>query len=460
MNRHIRYIIGASAALLVAATQAFCADLLVDDFTDEGASHPKWMISNSDILSATIGGGSCTLVNSSNQSIAEYLHTFSPKPSTFTASYLIKSLSSGGDAGLFFCRASALNGYYLTVYHGSVAVFKYVNGNGTSVFFGNDYDLKPSDNKFTVSKNDSKFNIFVNDVFQGSFTDDLYPSGDISLFVGNGTSAVFGDFRMTDVFTEGSPRTSFSDNFEGNNLKYWNTAKIGSPSATEGGGVLTVNTKSSENSVLWMYVDFEHANFTAKVEARYSSGSKSSEYGLVLIGEPPAGQTNIPMAHFAINGDREYAVWGPNDNTYTPEKKQDILGAGYVDHIEIRKSTDSQYYEFFANNTPIATYPAASVTFKVVGVGIFCSGDLEVTFDNFSLQKEGTPTSVNWNQKQISRAPSSLTPRSHAFYDLRGRKRYTAATSNLGRAQVRAAGIYVNKTGRDVAVRKGKVLSD
>ncbi|GBU21653.1 hypothetical protein R80B4_01553 [Fibrobacteres bacterium R8-0-B4] len=464
MNRLNRYLRGALAALLAAAAPALCADLLVDDFTDAAASHGKW-VSADETLNTSVSGGSCTLDNSASPYIGEYKHVFSSKPAVFTLTYVLKSVTGSSIAGAFFCRQpDSRSGYILTVDGNIAVVFKLTqsgnNIDASPIFQKESFDLNPANNKLTVSKSGSTFNIFANDAFVGSFTDAApYNAGDISLVAFGGTKAVFGTVQVTDVFTEGSSRTSFSDNFNGNGLKYWQTLKNGSPTATEAGGVLTVRTAASDAA--WMYVDFEHPNFTAKVETSHRSGLKSSVYGLVLVGEALAGQP-IPMTQFAITGNREYAIWsGTNIN---PESNPAILGAAsgglfFVDTLEIKKSANSPAFEFFANNTLLATFPLPN-GFKAIGVGIFCYGDLEVAFDNFSVTKEGSPSSIiNRGSKQISRNQPSVITRDHTFYDMRGRKRYTI-TPAQGRVQARSAGIYVNKNGRDVAVKRGRAVNE
>ncbi|MDR2591764.1 MAG: hypothetical protein LBC59_03045 [Chitinispirillales bacterium] len=466
MNRLNRYLSGAFAALLAVAAPTLGANLLVDDFTDAAASHSKWVNKNSSYLNHTVAGGSCTLDNTSPTYAGEYSHDFGAnKPTTFTLSYVQKSVQ-GHDAGAFFCRqpGNEFSGYFITLRGSDVFVWKLSNGNsvGNSIFSkAVGYALNSTGNMLTVSKSGTTFNVFVNDAFAGSFTDAMYNSGDLTLFVDPSTKAVFGPVQVTDTFKEGSSQTSFSDDFNDNSLSgYWQVLKSGSPSAIEANGVLTIKTVTDEAA--WMYVDFEHQNFTAKIEASHKSGLKSSTYGFVLVGEAAAGQT-IPMAYFAITGDREYAMWTPG-TTANYQQNMAILGAAsgglfFVDKLEIKKSAASSAYEFLANGTQLATYPAATVNFNVIGVGIFCYGDLEIAFDNFSVLKEGSTSLINRGSKQISRNPSSVITRDHAFYDMRGRKRYTTA-STTSRAQTRAAGIYVNKNGRDVAVKKGRVVSE
>ncbi len=466
MNRLNRCLSGAFAALLIAAAPALCADLLVDDFTDAAASHGKWVNKNSDYMTHSVAGGSCTLANSSPTYTGEYFHDFgASKPAVFTFSYILKSVQ-GRDAGALFCRQAgdAFSGYFITLKGSDVFVWKLTNGSsgGGSIFSkAVGYAINSAGNKITVSKSGATFNVFVNDVFAGGFADAAYNTGDLSLFVDPATTAVFGPVQVTDAFTEGSPRTSFSDDFNGSSLSgYWQVLK-NSPSITinEAGGVLKVKTAAEDAA--WMYIEFEHPNFTAKVETSHRSGLKSSVYGFVLVGEAPAGQ-NIPMAYFAITGDREYAIW-KTGATSTYQQNMAILGAAsggqfFVDKLEIKKSANSSAYEFFANNTLLATYPAANVNFNVIGVGIFCYGGIEIDFDNFSILKEGA-TSINRGSKQISRTQPSVTTGDRAFYDMRGRKRYTI-TPAQNRVQTRAAGVYVNKNGRDVAVKRGRAVSE
>ena len=459
-TRLANFVRAAALATVVAAGAAGAAVILEDGFTDPVASHDKWVNNAMDIMTHSVGDGSCTLTNTSPTYAGEYLHTFSgtAKPQIFTISYVEKSLSVSGGASLFFCRASALNGYALAVSQGAPVVYKYVAGNGTPVSPpGTAIDMKPSNNKFTVSKMGSEFHVFVNDVFQFKFNDTQYASGDVSFMVNPGASVVIGDFLMTDEFTEGKARTWFQDNFNGNGLKYWDILGSGSPVVEEADGVMKVRTGEGDYS--WAFVDLELTNFAAKVEVSHKSGGTSPAYGIVLIGENTPGQT-IPMVYFGIRGDRKFGVWKTGSQTTLSDVTLAIKGAGaggllFVDTIEVKKMSGSSTYEFFANGTRLTGYPV--VDFKIVGIGVFCEGNLEVAFDNFSVRKEGSPLSIN-RGAQISRRPAGAAAKgnSHVFYDLRGRKRYVmTATQAAGRMPVRAAGVYVNESGREVRVSKG-----
>jgi hypothetical protein len=417
-----------------------------------------------DIMTHSVGDGSCTLTNTSPTYVSEYIHTFSgAKPPVFTISYVEKSVSISGGASLFFCRASSLNGYALAVSsQGTPIVYKYVAGNGTQISpQGTAVDMKPSNNKYTVSKMGSEFHVFVNDVFQFKFNDAQYASGDVSFLVSPGASVVIGGFRMTDEFTQGSKRTSFSDDFSSSELRYWDTLSSssgGTPGISVTDGALRLKNGAGVTS--WMYVDMDIADFTARVETRYVAGSTTSAYGIVLIGEIPGAPT-VPMVSFSIRGERKYGVWSTKDANYSVTDNNAIYGsppagAVMVDTLEVKKMPGASAYQFLVNGQPLLP-DYAVVDFNVIGIGVFCYENLEVAFDNFSVRKEGSPLSIN-RGAQISRRPAGAAAKgnSHVFYDLRGRKRYVmTATQAAGRVPVRAAGVYVNESGREVRVSKG-----
>jgi hypothetical protein len=302
----------------------------------------------------------------------------------------------------------------------------------------------------------------VNGVFQGKFEDAQFNSGDVSLFVPQQSSAVFSEFRMTDEFTGGSPPTSFSDDFSGTTLKKeWRFLGNDERPVPNNG---TLNAAIASDKDMHIYIDMELSNFSAGVDVRHVAGSASQLYGLVLIGKGEAG-ASIPMVYFWINGDQKYAVYNnmTDDINATITHSNVILGSAgaldvvWIDKLKIKKAAGASTYEFTINGETVnSAHPTAN--FEIRGIGLICRGGQTIAFDNFYVEKEGNPTSVEWSSKQISRPLSSIINRSHVFYDLRGRKRYTVATSAQNRVQTKAAGIYVNKNGREVAVRKKRVI--
>jgi hypothetical protein len=463
--KKVGYVVkGAVMALILAASVSFGADILVDDFTSAATSYQKgWRsVLPEDYATTTVEGGSLTISNTSNVG-AEYVNTLSaPKPSQFTISFVLKSTTpSDRAAGLFFCRAASLNGYQITARNDTVIVYKYYGSGtsiyGSSIFYELSYDLKPTDNKLTVSKQGSTIRIFVNDVFQGQVTDNQFDAGDVAFFVPGNTTGVFGDFRMTDEFLEGGQPTSFSDNFNGNGLKYWKYLTyedVDEPEISESNGELHVTTSATAS--MGMYVD--HINlkdeFVARVEVRHKSGKSDSPYGIILI-----GQQN-QMVSFAILGGKYAAAWSSSDISYIPGFNSAIHGAeggkfGISDTLEVRRRAGSQTYEFTVNGTEIV--PQYPVNFEITGVGIFSYDGMELAFDNFAAAQGGT-VSVTWGgaTSRIVRKPGAIRNSNAAVYDLKGRKRGTM-TSVSGQAPVkRAAGVYVNENGREVIIRKKK----
>jgi hypothetical protein len=467
MKQSGRYLSGAFAALLIAAAQAFCADLLLDGFTDPLTSRDKWINNAADNMTAAINGGSCTL-NNTSQYIGEYVHDFGAnKPATFTISYVLKS-TQGNLSGALFCRqpGDTPQGYILTAEDGTVVVYKLTatgnSINATPLFYKKSFDLKPADNKLAVSKQNSSFNVFVNGEYQGSFSDASYNTGDLSLALFNNTKTVFGEVRVTDEFTPGNNRTAFSDDFNGNNLKYWRqdiTIDGGQPpSVGETDGKLKIAVDA--NSGAFIYVDINLTDFEAKVEASHLSGKLASTYGFILVGSGAS-----EMVKFFITGGRQYSVWKSGDAMHAMKSNSKIRGSGQdigmvlTDTLSIKKKDNSPNYEFIANGEPLEI-DLGQVNFEIKGIGLFCEGEITVAFDNFDVKQSHPVSIIKGDKKQISRKPSSVITRSHAFYDLRGRKRYIAAASTQGRIQTRAAGVYVNKNGRDVAVRKGRAVSE
>jgi len=471
MYQSAGYLKGLAAALLFAAMPAMCADLLVDDFTNPDASHLKWINTDQGTLTHSVAGGSCTLDNSASSSIGEYKHDFgASKPAVFTLSYVLKSVQ-GSIAGAFFCRQpDSRTGYILTTasQEGSrfVAVYK-ITVSGTSIsaasiFYEKSFDLNPTDNKLTVSKSGSTFHVYANDFFVGGFTDASYNAGDISLVTWNNTKAVFGAVRVTDDFKPGSGRTSFSDNFNGNGLKYWEyLTSVDGPAPTIGEVDGKLKITSRDSGAAWLYVNIaDLTDFTARVEVSHISGKLTSPYGFFLIGENASTQ----MVKFFIMAGRYYAVWKSGAESYTPALSTAIRGSGassdgsvYIDTLTIRKNANSPTYEFLANGQPLAIN-LGQVNFSIKAIGLFCENDVTLAFDNFDVKQNNPVSILKDGNKPTSPKPSSVTTRNSVYYDLRGRRRYSAIASTQGNgARVRAAGLYVNKNGREAVAKKGLV---
>jgi len=477
MNRHNRYLLGAFAALLIAATPVLCANTLFsDDFTNQTATLiDNWAKSNATTndMKPTVNGGSFTIDNSAGNTVAEYIHTFGAnKPAAFTLSYVLKS-AEPSFAGALFCRQPGdyPSGYLLTAINGNVAVYKVtstINGSNVSISTGDpifsktSLDLKPGEpNTLSVSTDGSSFHIFANGAFQGRFTGNSYGAGDISLLLFQNTKAVFGSLSVTDEFKPGEDLTTIFDDFEDGVIdNHWrqDITSGTAPIISETGGKLRMS--SVDGSGAYIYRDINLTDFNATVEVTHISGKPTSPYGFFLIGDGPS-----EMVKFFIVGGGYYRVEKNGDpvpdltlNNKIRGGKGHDLGLELTDTLTVRKSENSNY-EFLVNGEPLA-FDLGPVNFNITGIGLICQHEISVAFDNFYV-KQNFPVSIRQNgKKQFSRVKSPLTARNHAFYDMRGRKRYTIATSTPGNTQTRAAGIYVNKNGRDVAVKKGKVATE
>ncbi|MCL2181996.1 MAG: hypothetical protein FWB85_00820 [Chitinispirillia bacterium] len=452
--------------LFLTASVSGAADLLVDDFTNPMASFQKgWKNSNDDFLNADLGGGTLALSNTSDKFAAQYFNDLAaPKPSVFTISYVLKSVTPAGEqAGVLFCRGPGpeITGYNVVLHGGNTLIaFRWGNNSGTNLFQAQVSGIKPADNKITVSKQGTLFTLFVNDVYQGRFTDATYASGDVSFLMMPGVSASFGDFRMTDQFTDGE-KANFSDDFNGSSLKSeWQfLSSAGAPAINTmvslKEGAMNINTPNGAG--VWAYVDLEMFDFVATAEIRHMGGGKGAYYGIFL-----SGPGNNEVANFAIMGDGGYAAWVgtgsvnfslPNSKIYAAHL---IGGRTYADTFTVKKAAGSNVYQFFVNSEHLSDLPASSVPFTITGIGFVVQSGLEIAFDNFEVGKDGA-ASIR-DRPAISRKPSAVRNPSHVFYDLKGRKRYSAAANPdrlPGRSSM-AAGVYVNENGRDVRVRKDR----
>ncbi len=475
MNLYRRYLLGASVALTVAATQAWCVTLFSDDFTNQTTTNSMWMKTNTTANASTtvnVNGGSLTMDNTGT-SVGEFVHYFGAngKPAAFTLSYILKSVEKSPAAsteqpfaGALFCRQSGdyPSGYLLTVSDGLVLVYKVtstiigtsVNISTSLISYKQSLDLNSANNKLTVSTNGSSFHIFANDVFQFSFSDNSYGPGDVSMLLFQNTKAVFGNVLVTDEFNPGSGITTFSDDFDDNEIhRYWQrniTAGGTAATITETGGKLRMTAAPSPAA--YIYINIDLTDFEASVEVNHVSGELNRPYGFFLVGDNAATQ----MVKFVITGGRYYAIFKPGDTQYDFFPNPIINGSTSLestDNLTIKKK-DNSNYEFFANGNLLAT--VGPVNFPIKGIGLLCENDLTIAFDNFYV-KQNYQTSVRQNDKRRLSRRAPTVARGHVFYDMRGRKRY-AATSAADRTQIRAAGVYVNKNGRDVAVRKGRIV--
>ena len=458
MNRINRFVMSASALLLFVAVFAHGNVILEDDFTNAAASHGRWMANLSTGMTVTVDGGSC-VINNTTPYLGTYTHTFASKPSVFTLSFVLKTMSADGGAGVMFCRQGAdFSGYFLTIQQGVIVVFK-MTQSGINISMDNikqfsSFDLKPSDNKLTVSKSGSTFHVFVNDVFAGEFTDASFASGDVSLVVRNGVTATFGSFHMTNQFTQGGARTSFVDNFDNSELRHWHRDLVaGTPNISVANGLLRVTTPAESFS--WMYVDIPLTDFAVRTEVRHVSGSNANAYGIILVGPTPQGGGNVPMLHFAISGDRAAGFWRTGDTNQSWTLPNPAINgsapAGMVlfDTLEVRKESGSSVYKFFVNGTLINEYPLAA-NFEIIGAGVFTYSGLELHYNMFSAQREDA-SFIARDTRPSQRTVQIKNP-SPFSYDLRGRRQHNTTATIPGR-QVRPTGVYVNENGREVLIR-------
>ena len=398
-----------SVFLCIAPIGAFAQTVIFsDDFTSALASRTKW---NPDI-SANVSDGAATITNTHNTFSEMRTATLNPAPSTFTLSFVVKSVLENNSGVLFNQQGNSLNGYLITTFENMVRIFRQIDGSGTSVFSERSFDLNPDgNNKFTISKKGNIFNVFVNDVFLGSFSDSQYDSGNISLFVRPNSTVAFGAISITDEFKEGHLRTSFSDDFNGNGLRYWKfLSNGGDPEIEEKDGMLRVKTDADMSS--WQFVDLELGNeFSARVETSFLSGDTTRYYGIILVGTPlPNG--DVPMVSFGISGNARWFISSGGD--FKPEFNGAIFGAFgnpdeiYVDTLEVKKQAKSPNYEFFANGTLLGTFPV--VNFRIASIGLFVRSDLEIGFDNFFAGNENyIPTSIRGNNTSAKRAVSAAS---------------------------------------------------
>jgi hypothetical protein len=391
----------AVVTLCLAPISAFAQTVIFqDDFGDALASRQKWTPT---LDNNAVADGKLTINNTSVVGNVLYTARITEKPSSFTLSFTANSILDN-KGGVFFCKQNGFNGYEITTKYDTVVVYKYVGGSGNSVLYKKCFDLNTNgNNKFIVSKSGNRFNVFVNDVFFDSFNDDTYDSGDISLHLKPNSSAIFDDIKLTDEFIQEVFRTEFSDNFDGNGLKYWSFFG-NNGERNEENGVLRVNNSAEQN--FRGVVDLKLGDeFSAKIETKFLSGNDASAYGIILEGEPKDNFRQI--IYFAIRADTYFYITSGGKTTL--ESNPAIFGnfEGYTDKLEVRKNAGTPMYEFYANGELLAEYPA---DFDIIKIGIFADADLEIAFDNFYGGKEGSSVSIYNNngtaKKSISSAAS------------------------------------------------------
>lgn len=450
-------------SVLMICALANAAVIFEDDFTSHAVSRDKWMtnLSDTNMMTVKVDGGNCAINNKSIYT-GLYRHAFTgTKPSVFTLSFVMRDAPAAinGKAGVLFCQSNDFDGYFITLYDNYLYVFE---GQNTVFSTTLNFDGNPNgNNEITVSKNGAVFNIFLNGVFKGNFTNSKYDSGDVAFLVHAGTSVVLGPVSVTDQFTVGKERTSFADNFEGNNLKYWNQFADGA-TIKEEAGKLKITTPSGK-AAPFMFVDFNLTNFEAGVEVSHRSGSASSVYGITLVGKTPPnneGYFSYLTVSFVITGGRSWCIMRNTGSSVTLEKDNIIGGAVdqgvyFVDTLKVQKKSGSSTYEFSVNGKLLSSaYPV--VDFDIIGIGLFCEDNLNLEFDNFYAVQEGA-TSITWkpNQRPAAGSKQFIQNSGHTFYDLRGRKRFTVGQQPLSRgAQTRAAGMYLNEQGREIRIKK------
>ncbi len=439
----IRTLKSALLPVLAMAVVASAADILVDDFTSSSESRNKWLSElPAEMMSITVGGGSCSINNTSTYSGA-YGHTFSgTKPSTFTITYTVKSSPANG-GGVLFCRQpETFDGYFINTTATDVYVMRF--GSTNQNVFQKSGHFASQDNQITVSKQGSNFDVSVNGVLVGKFTDATYSSGDVALFLNGTAQVVYGAFKMTDQFTPGVNRTSFTDDFSCSSI--WWTRLEDEATVNVADGVLNVVTGASES--FWMHTELPLDNGSlTRVEVSHKAGSPTGSYGLILTG---AGNPT-PMVYFGIRGDRRWYVAKPGES-YAPALNAAIKGQAdgnnyFIDTLEIRKEAGSQNYVFTVNGINLKEY--TGVDFEITGVGLFADPSLTLQYDNFLVDV----TSPIRNNLRVQRSPV-VNSRIIGSFDLLGRRSTPITTQGV--SVRRTSGVYLNEQGKNIMIRGRK----
>lgn len=372
-----------------------------DDFSEPAQSNNLWLTSYDD-LAMTFTGGTCKLVNASDDFAGFAYHLFpeNEKPSEFTLSGKI-SLNSADMAAGFICRLSTADpiaGYFVNIHSsGTIGVQKYsANSDGEVLFTGQTSLRTDGANELKVSMKQGKMNVACNGKFVGTFTDetDDLTEGHVALLISPSSEAVFDDIVMTSVFEEMGFPTCFADSFENGMHSDWRG--FGSEDASVGvdDGAMRITTDTTE--YVYKVVDLALNNFVMRATSTLRKTNTTSLYGLFLVGQPGAEDGLLPVANFGIIGNRTFNVM-LSGQSGQPEVSTSIKGnpyigengdtTFYVDTLEIIKREGVDEYLFVVNTDTLEKF--TEVDFTVTGVGVFCQQQLDVSFDDFVVA-EGT----------------------------------------------------------------------
>lgn len=386
----IRKTVAGIVSVLIAGLMmsSYGTVLYEDDFSDPaGKSNFDWTESNT-FITKTFTGGACVVKNESDSFSGYLFHEFATKPAVFTATAKITRASSSVVCGFAL-------GYDKATYN-SIAVLIGKDG----VFIGtpgNDLNgfscpyLSETENTLSVSISGSKCNIFINNQFFKSIADVNPPGNNFAFFVSSKTSATYDDFVMTDVFTEGSEKTYFADDFSSGMKPEW-TLLDRSGVATVSNGVLNLKT-TGDSSYAIMDVEIGLTDFTCSADFSHKSGKTTSLYGLQL-----SGATVSDRVLFIITADRSFGVVKGGNQTFTPVSSQTIRGKAYTgdggvvtyyhDTLKIVKGASSSC-NFYINDDSVATID--NIGFNITRAGIYCLDSLDIDVDNFHAGTDPLP---------------------------------------------------------------------
>ena len=377
------------------ATMAFGAELFKDDFSSCANSSQNW-VSSSSTVQTSCANGSYIVTNSDPTYSGLVYHNFKTKPSTFTLSGKITRTADSVSAGFYICLGldSKVTGYCVLLNRSPYITVDKIpaSGNSSQIFMGSSTYLQPGTNELKVSKKGNSFFIFCNGHSAGSFTDASSPlsSGDMALAVTPKSTVTFDDILVTDqADTVETTIHKFSDDFDGSALgagwvDYWSSS-----TKSEANGALRVSTLSS-GAKSYLVTDIVIDNFVSKTIVSNRGGKTNAMYGFFLSGKLDA-QGHVPMAQFAISGDRSHATYTYTDTIFSVATSTSIHGAPYVagtdttffwDTIEVVKSANS-CYKMIVNGDTLDSLAAAKVKFAVTGAGIFCDEGQVVAFNSF-----------------------------------------------------------------------------
>jgi hypothetical protein len=395
-----------------------------DDFSNPTQTGSNWASAPVDSVSRVCAGGVYTVTNLQKANGAVVLHTFSSKVSTFTASCVVSRSSDAIAAGMWLSLSlsGTPSGYIVQLAKETgqecieyVVITRY-GATFYTIFAAEFHQQNPSSPSDTlmVSKEDSVFNVFCNGVYLGSCTDATYPSGDFGLFVPGNSTVSFDDAVFTDQFTQGSFPDVIIDSFNNSRIeKTWLTR--GCSYFTENDSVLDISVPQAGFAMCDVRLaPFD--TFASRLVVSWRGGDTVPFYGFYLYGQADTNGT-VPMAFFGIDGVkygkayvkatsvttnshiRGKAIWDGHDSVF------------YKDTIDVFKKTGSSYYYMNVNGFSIDSLPTDSVTFSVLGAGIYCQGGAaagqNIFVDYFFFGPEYTITAVK-NFSINTRFPTRL----------------------------------------------------